>query len=113
MCATHCAQYAQTGKYQSRRRRLSTGMIRRSPLITVSNGDWRAMRAGYIRRNASTAFLRVCWNPRGAFLVLSVLCLIGSLAGLTAQTRARTLDLYFIDTEGGQSTLYVGPTGES
>jgi glyoxylase-like metal-dependent hydrolase (beta-lactamase superfamily II) len=42
-----------------------------------------------------------------------VLCLIGVMAGLLAQTRAGTLDIYYIDTEGGQSTLYVGPTGES
>jgi competence protein ComEC len=25
----------------------------------------------------------------------------------------KTLDIYYIDTEGGQSTLFVGPTGES
>jgi competence protein ComEC len=46
--------------------------------------------------------------------VLSVaLCLFGGLGVLVAQTRAAALDIYFIDTEGGQSTLYVGPTGES
>lgn len=42
-----------------------------------------------------------------------VVCLIFGVSGLLAQTRSRTLDIYFIDTEGGQSTLYVGPTGES
>src|SRR5688500_7154068 len=47
-----------------------------------------------------------------AALVL-IVCLVSAAVGLTAQTRARTLDIYFIDTEGGQSTLYVGPTGES
>jgi beta-lactamase superfamily II metal-dependent hydrolase len=46
-------------------------------------------------------------------VLLFVLCLIGGVAGLLAQTRGRSLDIYFIDTEGGQSTLYVGPTGES
>jgi beta-lactamase superfamily II metal-dependent hydrolase len=45
-------------------------------------------------------------------LVLFV-CFVGTAAGLSAQTRGRVLDIYFIDTEGGQSTLYVGPTGES
>ena len=60
------------------------------------------MRLGRLSRNASTPFL-----------VLWVLCLLGGLAGLIAQTRAKTLDIYFIDTEGGQSTLYVGPAGES
>ncbi len=46
-------------------------------------------------------------------LVLVALCLTVGIAGLGSQTRATTLDIYFIDTEGGQSTLYVGPTGES
>jgi beta-lactamase superfamily II metal-dependent hydrolase len=45
--------------------------------------------------------------------LLFVLCLISGMAGLLAQARPRTLDIYFIDTEGGQSTLYVGPSGES
>src|SRR5713226_5322964 len=30
-----------------------------------------------------------------------------------AQTPAKTLDIYYIDTEGGQSTLFVSPTGQS
>ena len=71
------------------------------------------MRAGHIFWNAFTASLRVCRNVSTAFWVVWIVCLIGSQAGLTAQTRAKTLDIYFIDTEGGQSTLYVGPTGES
>ena len=45
--------------------------------------------------------------------LLVALCLIAGIAGLRSQTRATTLDIYFIDTEGGQSTLYVGPAGES
>ena len=45
-------------------------------------------------------------------LVLVVLCLLVGARGLS-QERAATLDIYFIDTEGGQSTLYVGPSGES
>ena len=40
-------------------------------------------------------------------------CLIAGMPGLLSQTRATTLDIYFIDTEGGQSTLYVAPSGES
>jgi competence protein ComEC len=37
-----------------------------------------------------------------------------SVALGTAQTKAsKTLDIYFIDTEGGLSALYVSPTGES
>jgi competence protein ComEC len=42
-----------------------------------------------------------------------VVFLTAGLAALTGQTRSKTLDIYFIDTEGGQSTLYVIPTGES
>jgi competence protein ComEC len=32
---------------------------------------------------------------------------------LPSGARAQTLDIYFIDTEGGQATLYVSPSGES
>jgi beta-lactamase superfamily II metal-dependent hydrolase len=45
-------------------------------------------------------------------LVLTV-GLLSGLVALRAQTQDRTLDIHFIDTEGGQSTLYVGPTGET
>jgi competence protein ComEC len=46
---------------------------------------------------------------------LAVVCgLVGVTGLVTAQTNAgKTLDIYYIDTEGGQSTLFVGPTGES
>jgi len=58
---------------------------------------------------------RVSRNARARTVVPWVLCLVIAVgvAGLVAQTRAKTLDIHFIDTEGGQSTLYVGPTGES
>jgi len=58
---------------------------------------------------------RVSRNARTRTVMPWVLCLVigVGVAGLVAQTRAKTLDIYFIDTEGGQSTLYVGPTGES
>jgi competence protein ComEC len=46
-------------------------------------------------------------------LVVSCLCLAAGLFGLSAQTRPGTLTIYYVDTEGGQSTLFVGPTGES
>lgn len=48
-----------------------------------------------------------------AFPVILALCVVSAMAGLLSQARAPTLEIYFIDTEGGQSTLYVGPTGES
>ena len=34
-------------------------------------------------------------------------------AAPTAQAPVRTLDIYYIDTEGGQATLFVSPTGQS
>ena len=51
---------------------------------------------------------------RRAFTI-ALLCGLAGVAGLvSAQTSAgKTLDIYYIDTEGGQSTLFVGPTGES
>jgi beta-lactamase superfamily II metal-dependent hydrolase len=43
------------------------------------------------------------------FLTLALAAVAGS-----AQSRSsKTLDIYYIDTEGGHSTLYVAPTGES
>jgi beta-lactamase superfamily II metal-dependent hydrolase len=46
---------------------------------------------------------------------LALVCGLAGIAGLiAAQTNAgKTLDIYYIDTEGGQSTLFVSPTGES
>ena len=46
---------------------------------------------------------------------VAILCgMAGAVALAGAQTNAgKTLDIYFIDTEGGQSTLFVSPTGES
>jgi competence protein ComEC len=45
--------------------------------------------------------------------VLTISCVVIAVLGLTAQVRTGTLTIYYIDTEGGQSTLVVGPTGES
>jgi beta-lactamase superfamily II metal-dependent hydrolase len=48
---------------------------------------------------------------RQALALLLVLAV--SAAVPLAQTPAKTLDIYYIDTEGGQSTLFVSPTGQS
>jgi beta-lactamase superfamily II metal-dependent hydrolase len=49
--------------------------------------------------------------------LLGVLCAVGAAVilttGGTALRAAGTLDIYFIDVEGGQSTLIVAPTGEA
>jgi beta-lactamase superfamily II metal-dependent hydrolase len=45
--------------------------------------------------------------------IVTAWCLAAGLVSLPAQTPARTLDIYYIDTEGGQSTLFVAPMGES
>jgi competence protein ComEC len=43
-----------------------------------------------------------------------VLCLAAGAVGLVGQaSRQKTLDIYYIDTEGGQSTLFVAPSGET
>jgi beta-lactamase superfamily II metal-dependent hydrolase len=44
-------------------------------------------------------------------LIALVVLLIGPLPA--AQQAERTLDIYFIDVEGGQATLYVSPSGQS
>src|SRR5688572_32988043 len=45
--------------------------------------------------------------------LVTLLILIAGIGGLQAQTGPGALNIYYIDTEGGQSTLFVGPTGES
>ena len=42
-------------------------------------------------------------------LILAIVCAIGTLAN----AQGRTLDIYFVDTEGGAATLIVTPTNES
>jgi competence protein ComEC len=47
-------------------------------------------------------------------LLLFVTCVAAGLVTPLAQSSGpRTLDIYYIDTEGGQSTLFVSPAGES
>jgi beta-lactamase superfamily II metal-dependent hydrolase len=48
---------------------------------------------------------------RAAMLV--TMCVLAAVLGLTAQSRNAALTIYYIDTEGGQSTLFVGPGGDS
>ena len=51
-------------------------------------------------------------------VVVTALCVVAAglgtaVLGLAAQARTGMLTIYYIDTEGGQSTLFVGPAGES
>src|SRR5678816_2676415 len=46
-------------------------------------------------------------------VVVTTCCLVLAVLGLAAQVRTGTLTIYYIDTEGGQSTLFVSPSGES
>jgi competence protein ComEC len=48
---------------------------------------------------------------KGTVVLLALFA--GLLAGLPAWAAKRDLQVYFIDVEGGQSTLFVTPTGES
>src|SRR5690242_12533238 len=46
--------------------------------------------------------------------IIMTLCLLTTgISGLLAQSPSGTLNIYYIDTEGGQSTLFVSPSGES
>src|SRR5215218_8849332 len=40
-------------------------------------------------------------------------CLAAAVLAVGAQVRTGTLSIYYIDSEGGQSTLFIGPDGES
>jgi beta-lactamase superfamily II metal-dependent hydrolase len=40
-------------------------------------------------------------------------CVLLGLPALQAQTTAKPLTMYFIDTEGGHATLYISPSGET
>src|SRR5271165_2928841 len=44
---------------------------------------------------------------------LLTLALLASLASAQTNKPNKTLDIYFVDTEGGLSALYVSPTGQS
>ncbi len=46
------------------------------------------------------------------FITAVALLAVASI-GVSAENSSAALNIYYIDTEGGQSTLFVGPTGES
>jgi competence protein ComEC len=46
-------------------------------------------------------------------VLITVCCVLAAVLGAAAQARTGTLTIYYIDTEGGQSTLFVGPDGGS
>jgi competence protein ComEC len=49
-----------------------------------------------------------------SFVLGLALCLTPGAAALAqGPTAGKTLDMYFIDTEGGQATLYVSPSGQT
>jgi beta-lactamase superfamily II metal-dependent hydrolase len=48
---------------------------------------------------------------RAAVIIVATLCV--PLAWLGAQSADQTLEVYFIDVEGGHATLYVAPSGQS
>ena len=45
--------------------------------------------------------------------LLTFLFVLAAAAMPLAQTAGKTLDIYYIDTEGGQSTLFVSPSGQA
>jgi beta-lactamase superfamily II metal-dependent hydrolase len=46
-------------------------------------------------------------------VLATILCFAAGIVVLLAQNPAAALNIYYIDTEGGQSTLFVSPAGES
>ncbi|HEY7058710.1 MAG TPA: MBL fold metallo-hydrolase, partial [Vicinamibacterales bacterium] len=48
---------------------------------------------------------------RRTFAILFALAIVCAVP--SAQTRAKTLDIYIVDTEGGKAALFVSPSGES
>ncbi|HKR58465.1 MAG TPA: MBL fold metallo-hydrolase [Pyrinomonadaceae bacterium] len=48
-----------------------------------------------------------------SILALALFATLSLSSVLTAQASSKTLDIYFIDVEGGAATLIVSPTGES
>jgi competence protein ComEC len=50
---------------------------------------------------------------RATFALLLTLALSSWSSSAAAQGRGRTLDIYVIDVDGGESTLFVSPSGQS
>lgn len=48
-----------------------------------------------------------------ALLIVAAACALSIGSSAQAQQSGKTLDIYFIDTEGGQATLYVSPSGQT
>ncbi|HKE60341.1 MAG TPA: hypothetical protein VKB46_26700, partial [Pyrinomonadaceae bacterium] len=47
-------------------------------------------------------------------MIKQLICVLGViLLSITAHAAPKTLDIYFIDVEGGSATLIVTPQGES
>ena len=44
--------------------------------------------------------------------LLTVIVLAGGSSAIGQSGAAKTLDIYYIDAEGGQSTLFVSPSGQ-
>ncbi len=56
-----------------------------------------------------------CFQPRAALSIIGVMLMLSVTVVCQPQatTRSKTLDIYFVDTEGGAATLIVTPAGES
>jgi competence protein ComEC len=56
--------------------------------------------------------LRVVFS-RALFCALAVFCLVASAWAAPAAGKKKELQIYFVDVEGGQATLFVTPAGQS
>ena len=50
---------------------------------------------------------------RRAFLLIALAVCAMPMASSAQAPAGKSLDIYFIDTEGGQSTLYISPSGQT
>ncbi len=52
-------------------------------------------------------------RPASVLTALALAVMLTTIPSAQAPVNGKTLDIYFIDTEGGQSTLYVSPAGQA
>src|SRR6266481_5197984 len=92
-------------------RDISAVAFRRRPL-DPSGPTWPKIRF-QLRVNCYLAPNHTCMKKKTSRLLIALLGCALATASLTAAPAGKTLDLYWIDSEGGGSTLIVTPAGES
>src|SRR5712671_1074057 len=73
----------------------------------------RAASRGRPRGGLVVSASRVVYRYHGGAMKKLLLAVLMGLTAVTVGAAGRTLEIYFIDVEGGQSTLLVTPAGET